>query len=184
MSANSHNETLLKRKNRKKGNVSIHQFDEATKKVIKDTMAEQELSKSQQVTSMPLIQVNQQEEDVIPVERKFESVPMIDDHFKQKPLADDSPDLNDREETPLEVEFHVPQIQDEEVADVENDEEDNILRGRTSQVSIDMKNDDEDEKQDYTLINKFFEFLDESDQIINETLSGYFCKVLLVVISH
>ena len=36
----THNENMQKRKNRKKGNISIHQFDEATKKVIKDTMAE------------------------------------------------------------------------------------------------------------------------------------------------
>ena len=40
MSANTHNENMLKRKNRKKGNVSIHQFDEATKKAINDTIAE------------------------------------------------------------------------------------------------------------------------------------------------
>ena len=66
MSANTHNENMLKRKNRKKGNVSIHQFDEATKKAINDTIAEQqELSKSHQVNSMPLIQINQ-EEEVIP----------------------------------------------------------------------------------------------------------------------
>lgn len=46
MSGNMHNENMQKRKNRKKGNVSVHQFDEATKKAIEEAIAEQELSKS------------------------------------------------------------------------------------------------------------------------------------------
>ena len=38
MLGSTHNENMMKRKNRKKGNVSIHQFDEATKKAINDTI--------------------------------------------------------------------------------------------------------------------------------------------------
>ena len=70
---------------------------------------------------------------------------MIEDHIKSKPLVDDSPDLNDREESPLEVEFQVPEIAEEEiVGEVDNnDEEDNILRGKnSSQISIDMKEEE------------------------------------------
>ena len=67
------------------------------------------------------------------------SVPMIEDHFKKKPQAvDDSPDLNDREEVPQEVEFKEPEEE-------ENDEEDNILRGKNSQVSIEIKNEDDED---------------------------------------
>ena len=40
MSGNMHNENMQKRKNRKKGNVSVHQFDEATKKAIEEAIAE------------------------------------------------------------------------------------------------------------------------------------------------
>ena len=44
--------------------------------------------------------------------------------------------------------------------------------------------------QDYSLINKFFSFLDVSydnnknKELLNDTLSGYFCKVCLVIISQ
>ena len=101
---------------------------------------------------MPLIQINQEEEaqpEVTQIQedqhKKFEmgtSVPLIEDHFKQNAasaldsaaadatnsaVADDCPDLNDREE-PLEVEFQVPDIEEEN----DNDEEDNVLRAKSN----------------------------------------------------
>ena len=52
-------------------------------------------------------------------------------------------------------------------------------------MSIDLE-DKVEKLQDYTLINRFFSFLDQNDnkEPLNATLSGYFCKVTLIIISQ
>lgn len=57
-------------------------------------------------------------------------------------------------------------------------------------IEIVDKDDEIEKKQDYKLIGKFFAFLDvpeDSDwteEPLNPTLCGYFCKVLQIMITH
>ena len=63
------------------------------------------------------------------------------------------------------------------------------------QVSVEIAEDglEEEPKKEfinvlnYEIINKFFDFLDtpsSKDKELNSTLSGYFCRVTLVLIQH
>ena len=165
----NHKENMAKR--RKRGqNLSIHQFDEATQKQIQETVEQER----QNMDSEGLI---------------LSTVQMVDDHFTSPPKKED--DINDREEEEK----------------VETDEADNILRSsqeeaettekleeaspqKSDQVSIEIEQPVAVEKrQDYTLINKLFNFLDkpaasvDPKEGLNSTLCGYFSKVVQIMIS-
>lgn len=142
-----------------------------------------------------------------------ESISLVENHIGQSGVTEaenqdgaDDNSLNEREETKEKEEESEPAKEEEKEVKFEEDD-DNILRKNENedlefqdieeenqeQVSIEIidKDDEIEKKQDYRLIEKFFEFLNippDSDwtdeEPLNPTLCGYFCKVLQIMISH
>ena len=164
---------MAKRKKRGQ-NLSIHQFDEATQKQIQETMDQERNSRGEGLI--------------------LSSVQLVEDHFSVKQKDDD---INDRDTDEV-----MPKIDDPD------DDEDNILSKKVrataqpeisepsgtpelnlgtkfDQVSIELEQAVIiEKKQDYTLINKLFKFLDkpaaseDPNEGLNSTLCGYFSKVV------
>lgn len=163
---------MAKRKKRGQ-NLSIHQFDEATQKQIEETV---EQERQALVHSTPN---------------------MVEDHFTKK---DD--DINDRAQdepvTPYDDDNILRASTEAQPEQLESPESplsplsplDQPLQPKFDQVSVEIEQIEKIEKrQDYTLINKLFAFLDrpaasdDPKEGLNSTLCGYFSKVIQIMIS-
>lgn len=197
----THNENIMKRRKNKgkKHNLSIHQFDEETQKTIQETIEQQqEQDKLHEETSSKL--------------QEFKMVTLVEDHIlpsinkESEAIKDDQDYLNDRDESDCIASININQVDEPiDVRVIEQEDGEKIMGRQRSgldfqdipeiisqkdeQDSIEIidKTDEVEKRQDYKLLDKFFSFLDKNSaghdsEGLNFTLSGYFCKVVQVII--